>query len=76
MPDAPTQKPAGPTTDERIAALEQQLAAAQAALPVGTIPEHGAGVGTEIAETWSAYDQSLATAGEHPDQEPEPAPKR
>lgn len=75
MADTPTQKPTGPTADERIAALEARVAAAEAAVPTSTIPEHGAGVGTSVAETWSAYDQALAFAGEHPDQA-EPSPTK
>lgn len=72
MPEQPTQKPAGKSTEQRIADLEAQLAAAQTAPPLGTIAEHGAGPGTEVAETWSMYDQELAAAGIHPDQGPEP----
>lgn len=58
------------TTDQRIADLELQLAQTRAGTPLGTIPEHGAGVGTDVAPTWSQYDQELATVGEHPDQAP------
>ena len=31
-----------------------------------TVPEHGAGVGTLVAETWSQYEQELASTGLHP----------
>jgi hypothetical protein len=62
---APTDKR---TTEQRISDLELQLAQTRAGLPLGTIPEHAAGVGTEIADTWSQHDQELATMGEHPDQ--------
>jgi len=48
--------------EDRIAALEAALAAAQQAAPIGTIPEHGAGVGLATAETWSQAEQENATA--------------
>ena len=51
------------TTEDRIAALEAQLAASRAAAPLNPIPEHGAGPGTEIHETWSLGDQEAARAG-------------
>lgn len=57
------------TTDQRIADLELQLAQSRAGTATGTIPEHGGGVGTDIAETWSQHDQTLAYNGEHPDQD-------
>lgn len=60
------------TQEQRIADLELQLASVKATTPLGTIPDHAAGVGQEIAETWSQADQELATRGEHPDQ---PAPE-
>lgn len=63
------------TTDQRIADLELQLASVRAATPGGTIPDHAAGVGQETAETWSQYDQELASIGEHPDT-PKPTPGR
>jgi alkylation response protein AidB-like acyl-CoA dehydrogenase len=53
---------------QRVADLELQLAQSRATAPLGTIPEHSAGVGDEVAETWGQYDQGLAYAGEHPDQ--------
>lgn len=62
------------TTEQRLADLELQLAQSRAGLPGGTIPDHGAGVGQEVYETWSQYDQELAAAGIHPDQEPEAEP--
>jgi hypothetical protein len=52
----------------RIRDLEAALAATRAGQPLTQVPEHGGGVGTELAETWSQYDQELAAAGEHPDQ--------
>lgn len=57
------------STDQRIADLELQLAQSRAGTATGTIPEHGGGVGTDIAETWSQADQTLAYNGEHPDQD-------
>lgn len=60
------------TTDQRIADLELQLATTRAGLPLGTIPDHGAGIGQDIDETWSQHDQERAHAGTHPDQGPQP----
>jgi hypothetical protein len=60
------------TQEQRIADLELQLATTKAGLPLGNIPDHAAGVGQEIEETWSQYDQELAAKGEHPFQEPDP----
>lgn len=56
--------------EQRIADLELQLASVRATTPLGTIPDHAAGVGQDVAETWSQQDQELAWAGEHPDQAP------
>lgn len=60
------------STDQRIADLELQLAQTRAGTPLGTIPDHAAGVGQDMAETWSQYDQEMASIGEHPDQGPQP----
>ena len=43
-------------------ALAEQRSGAQPA----TVAAHAAGPGTEVAPTWSAYDQVLAARGEHP----------
>jgi hypothetical protein len=59
-------KPGEKTTEQRIADLELQLASVKATTPLGTIPDHGGGVGQEIEDTWSQQDQELAWAGEHP----------
>jgi len=45
------------TQEQRIADLELALAQTKAGLPGGTLPEHSAGPGTEIAETWSQAEQ-------------------
>lgn len=77
MPDDPRgqEKPKqGKSQEQRIADLELQLASVRATTPLGNVPDHAAGVGQEIAETWSQYDQELATRGEHPDQEPDEPP--
>lgn len=63
------------TQEQRIADLELQLASTRAGLPLGTIPDHGGGVGQEIEDTWSQYDQELARSGNHPFQEPETEPE-
>lgn len=62
--------------ENRIADLEQQLAQTRAGLPLTTIPEHGAGPGTEIRETWSQGDQDASRFGEYEEPEPAPEPKR
>lgn len=56
------------SAEDRISALEAQLAASRAGTPLGTLPWHGAGIEDEIAETWSQHDQERAHRGEHPDQ--------
>lgn len=50
------------TLAKKIRDLENALAASRAASPLTLIPEHGAGKGDEIAETWSQYDQEQARA--------------
>lgn len=47
----------------RVKALEDQLEAAQARLPVNFVPEHAGGPGYEIVGSWGAYHQELARAG-------------
>jgi hypothetical protein len=53
-------------TNEQLAArlrdLENQLAVTRAGMPLNLIPEHGAGPGMEVAETWSAAEQAEAKA--------------
>jgi TATA-binding protein-associated factor Taf7 len=48
----------------RIRDLENTLAATRAGLPLTLVPEHGAGPGTDIRESWSQYEQELAIRGE------------
>jgi hypothetical protein len=50
------------TTEQRIADLELQLAQTRAGTPGGTIPEHGAGFGNDVEETWSQAEQEEARA--------------
>jgi hypothetical protein len=53
-----------PQTNEelakRLADVETQLAAARAAAPLTLIPEHGAGPGMKVSETWSQTEQEQA----------------
>lgn len=57
------EKPAPkPTQEERISQLEAALAASKAALPLSLIPEHGAGPGMEVNETWSQAEQEEAAS--------------
>lgn len=69
-------KPAPKSQEQRIADLELALATAQAGTPLGTLPEHGAGIGQEVEETWSLADQELAAKGLHPYQNDEPLPAK
>lgn len=48
--------------------LQNTIATLRAGTPLGLTPMHGAGIGDEVRESWSQYDQELAVAGEHPDQ--------
>lgn len=41
----------------RLRDVENQLAATRAGLPLTLVPEHGAGPGLDVNETWSQYDQ-------------------
>lgn len=62
-PDTKTDPDTKPTDDDltkRVADLESRLAAAQAAAPLTLTPEHGAGPGMEVAETWSQFEQEQA----------------
>lgn len=67
-PQAQSKQTPPKSTEQRIADLELQLATVKATTPLGTIPDHGGGIGQEIEETWSQQEQELARAGEHPDQ--------
>jgi hypothetical protein len=53
-------KPLDDDISARLKAVEAQLAAARAALPLTVTPLHGAGPGDEVAETWSLADQEAA----------------
>jgi hypothetical protein len=46
--------------EDRIRDLEAALTASRAAAPLNPIPEHGAGKGSQVAETWSLYEQEQA----------------
>jgi hypothetical protein len=51
--------------DARVDQLQAALEAAQrSGQPTSVVPEHGAGPGLEIAETWGQYQQGLAAAGQ------------
>ena len=47
----------------RLRDVENTLAATRAGIPQTQVPEHGAGVGTNIAPTWSLAEQEKARAG-------------
>jgi hypothetical protein len=70
--DDETVKSPEETEDDRIArAVEKALAKERervaATAPISVTPNHGGGVGVDHnEETWSQYDQELATRGEHP----------
>jgi hypothetical protein len=48
----------------RIKDLESTLAATRAGMPLSLTPEHGAGPGQEINETWSQAEQETALSAE------------
>lgn len=59
------------TMRERLAEAEKRAADAEAraatvvsASPLTLVPEHGAGPGLEVAETWSQYEQDAIRAGQ------------
>lgn len=57
-----------PRRDDDLAArvrdLENALAAARAVTPLGLVPAHGGGPGTDVNETWSQAEQEAAIADE------------
>jgi hypothetical protein len=63
MAEEKQQEKANPL-ESRVRDLEAALKASRAALPVSLVPEHGAGYGDEVAETWSQADQEEARAEE------------
>lgn len=72
--DTPT--PEGFVTREEYDALFAAFKQANTPQPIpGTaVPHHGAGIGLEVAQTWSKYDQDLANEGLHPHQNGAVAP--
>jgi hypothetical protein len=48
------------SAEDRITALEAALAASRAASPLNPIPDNGAGEGSDVAETWSLFEQQRA----------------
>lgn len=66
-------KPSDDDLTKRVAELESRLAAAQAAAPLTLIPEHGAGPGMEVNETWSQFEQEVANAKQAAGVGPDPA---
>lgn len=74
MPPDPNKKPTfaeeSMTTEQlagRIRDLENTLAATRAGMPLTLVPEHGAGPGGEVADTWSQYEQEQNGSVELPD---------
>lgn len=66
---AATPKPAGPSAEERIAALEKQLAASRAMAPQTTVPTNSGGPGDgNHLESWGLAAQEAANAGEWRDE--------
>jgi hypothetical protein len=66
--ETPVFAEASSMTNEELAArlrdVENQLATTRAGLPLTLIPEHGAGPGMEIRETWSQAEQEEAASTE------------
>lgn len=48
--------------EQRVKDLESANAALRAGLPLNLTPVHGAGEGSEVAETWSQAEQEAARA--------------
>jgi hypothetical protein len=69
---ADTKTPSEDDLAKRVKDLETRLAAAQAAAPLTLIPEHGAGPGMEVNETWSQADQVAANANQDAGVGPDP----
>lgn len=67
-PKSAEPKSADPDLATQVRDLQNTIAAMRAGAPLSLIPEHSAGLGDGVAETWSQYDQEMALAGEHPDQ--------
>jgi hypothetical protein len=65
-------KPSDDDLAKRLATVEAQLAAARAAAPLTLIPEHGAGPGMEVNETWSQADQEASVANQEAGVGPDP----
>lgn len=65
----PTDKESGEkgSLEARIRDLEATVVAQRAAMPMSATPEHGAGVGMEVEETWSQYDQEMNRTVDLPD---------
>lgn len=57
--EKPVQRPVRNEEDlsARVQQLEAALKASRAAMPLTLIPEHGAGPGMEVNETWSQAEQ-------------------
>jgi hypothetical protein len=64
--DTPAFAEAVSMTNEELAArlrdVENQLATTRAGIPLTLIPEHAAGPGMEVRETWSQAEQEAAAA--------------
>jgi hypothetical protein len=60
----PPQSTSNEALSNRIRDLENTLAATRAGMPLSLIPEHGAGVGTDVEPTWSQADQEAAIAAD------------
>lgn len=59
--EEPKEEPKPRGLEARIAELEAALAASRGAAPLNPIPANGAGPGTDVAETWSLFEQQEAT---------------
>jgi hypothetical protein len=68
MADTPKTPPAATSTDveAELAKLREEIKVMRGAMPLSLTPEHGAGEGMEVAETWSQYDQEQARAAAAP----------
>jgi hypothetical protein len=46
-----------------------ELRRSLAGMAPAPVPEHSGGPGNEVHDTWSLYEQGLASRGEHPSQQ-------
>jgi hypothetical protein len=66
MPEEKREQPkqSGSDIEAELARLRAEVWSMRGAMPVSVVPEHGAGEGFDVAETWSLAEQEAARAEE------------